>query len=441
METSTLITVVYFSANIALLLLSSIYIIIKGGLHGVKLLGKDVWALKKIYGPMIVHFYDCATDLGVVYYWYTLMEEEQNGTYDYDSVDMEIYFWCGITFLILYRVVMFVYLVLEYFGLNFAGEKGKWFDPLLLLLHLYVFRAAYLSYKDNKEAIEKRKQAKDSNSTSAGSDPGSGSTTNVTPKVKELDIEINTMQNDSLILESGFESLPQIILQSVFIIRSYNDEKLRTDSIWLLGISIIASLMSISDKFVKVDEEADDFMAESPKFEDVSKGLCLNKETLWYSVRVLWRTCHIANGFVVYVLIWTVLGGAFLPIWSTVVLVSYITVHVLTKKSYQWWEHVMMPFANMGATVVFDLSTKYLLFARWGQVLIGLTVIAIFATNEFECGICADSLDRTFNNEDESGVTNHRIAIFYMFGCVAFLLDLLLMFVMTKGDQVKNLWD
>ena len=400
-----------------------------------KLLGKDVWALKKIFAPLIVHFYDCATDLGVVYYWYTLMKEEQDGIYEYDAVDMKIYFWCGVTFLILYRVVMFALLCWAFF----QGDDIKFYDPLLLLLHLYVFRAAYLSYKDNEKEIEKRKQAKDSKATPATSDPETGSATAVTPKIDELDIEMSLMQFTALLLESGFESLPQIILQSVFIIRSYNDERLRTDSIWLLGLSIIASLVSISDKFVTADETAQDFYAESPKFDAVSKGLCFNKETLWYSVRVLWRTCHIANGFVVYVLIWTVLGGAFVPIWCTVVLASYIAVHVW-KGDMGLVEHVTFALANMAATVMLQHSTKYLLFARWCQVVIGLVVIAMFATIEFECGICAESEQRTYNNEDESGVTNYRIVIFYVFGWVAFLLDVLLMFVMTNSNQVRHLW-
>ena len=65
---------------------------------------KDIWTQRKIYAPLIVHFYDTATDIGVIYYWYGLMVDEKNGVQDYDSLDMTIFFWCGISSLIFYRL-------------------------------------------------------------------------------------------------------------------------------------------------------------------------------------------------------------------------------------------------------------------------------------------------------------------------------------------------
>ena len=96
---------------------------------------------------MLVHFYDTATDLGVVYYWYTLMIDEQNGI-DYESIDAETFFWCGITFLLFYRVCLFVFLIatMHYAGGGARDYSGavNWYDPLLVVVESYVFRTVYL---------------------------------------------------------------------------------------------------------------------------------------------------------------------------------------------------------------------------------------------------------------------------------------------------------
>ena len=105
METSTLITIVYFSASVFLLLMLAIWVYRTGEHYEAKSFGKDVWAQRKIYAPIIVHFYDTATDIGVVYLFYQLMKEEQSGRYDYESLDMEVMFWMGLAFLILYSVL------------------------------------------------------------------------------------------------------------------------------------------------------------------------------------------------------------------------------------------------------------------------------------------------------------------------------------------------
>ena len=168
MKTSTLITLIYFCVNVSFLLLLALYILKTGEHYKAKSLGKDIWAQRKIYAPMLVHFYDTATDLGVVYYWYTLMIDEQNGI-DYESIDAEIFFWCGVTFLLFYRVVLFVFLIAAMMHINIgnAGDLSgvvHWYDPLLVVVELYVFRTVYLSYIENeakiKANIERRKNAK-----------------------------------------------------------------------------------------------------------------------------------------------------------------------------------------------------------------------------------------------------------------------------------------
>ena len=454
METSTLITIIYFCVNILLLLILTIYIIRTGEHYEAKSLGKDVWSQRKIYLPLIVHFYDAATDLGVVYYFHGLYVHERDGVYDYESVDMAVFFWCGLAFLALYRVILFITTLYGYF----MEEGFNWYDPILVVLHLYVFRTVHESYNEAQETIKKNIKTREKNkqiraksvsqttsSTEAPSNPDgeAGSTPTATTEApikeklqKEEDIEADGWQASVLLIESVTESLPQIMLQSVFIIRSYNDPKLQDTNIWLLLLSVFASLLSISDKFVKFDGaqgafEDNEYTGKSPKFESMSKGLCFNIPTMWYAIRVIWRICHIGSGFCIYVLVWTVMGGDFLPIWCCVVYLLFGIV-VFMEMGVEW-ETVLLPIANFAG--ILELKWPHLA-VKWMTGLVGLVVIAVFASTHFECVICAEAAQRNFENEIETGETNHRIAIFFALGCGSFLMDIVLFFVMHCGLDI-----
>ena len=515
METSTLITLIYFCANLVFLVLLALYIVKTGEHHEAKSLGKDIWNQRKIYAPMLVHFYDTATDLGVVYYWYTLMIDEQNGK-NYESIDMEIFFWCGITFLLFYRVVLFFFLLAQIVSYGELSDAVRWYDPLLVVVELYVFRTVYLSYIDNEDKIkaniERRKSANKhvevqiAHSTSAVTLEGAQSPTagvsQVTPpsenippsddtspagvelptetmspseikpessetsttnshcfcpryisklcsnnrstekdSQKEKDMEpitVGGLQMITMFMESIGESLPQIMLQSVFIIRSYNDPDLQGTEIWLLLVSVFASLLSITDKFLKLEDEFQDEQslyserAAAPKFTSFSKGLCLNADTMWYTLRVLWRLFHTTSGLVVYTLIWTVMGGAWLPIFCSFLHLLYC--------GFQYNDDpdcgilFLIPLGHFGGLLEFRW---FLIVVKWCQVVFGLILIAVFASTEFECGICADSVQRSFANEDEYGTRNHRIAIYYALGCVSFLAEFVLFWVMACAGIIE----
>eukprot|EP01084_Bolivina_argentea_P020696 38481_1 len=96
---SSILSIIYFSVNIILLSILAIVVYRQGGHTSVKskTYFKDIWSQRKIYAPLIIHFYDTATDIGVLYNWYQLMYKEQNTPdFNYESVNMEIFFWTGI---------------------------------------------------------------------------------------------------------------------------------------------------------------------------------------------------------------------------------------------------------------------------------------------------------------------------------------------------------
>ena len=413
----------------------------KTGEHSdIKAFGKDIWAQRKIYAPIIVHFYNSATDIGVVYYRSTLWQNEKNGIYDYESVDMEIFFWCGIAFLALYRVMLFGFLLI----MVIKGDSYvEWFDPILVPLEMYVFRTVYLSYNDAQKVIKKNvmiRQQRKQFVTPTGSAAGSSST-NATPTTTKLPeegkIEVNLIQYLCLMAESVTESLPQIMLQSVFIIRSYNDPKLRDGNIWLLLISVFASLLSITDKFVTIDEDQVNF-GKGAKFSAISKGVCLNKDTLWYAVRVIWRLSHITSNFCIYVLVWTVMGGAFLPMWCTAVTMLYTCLLCLCGGGDDCIEVLVASIINMGG-VILSKDAEPMHYVKWRVTVSGLMLIAAFAMTTFDCGICADSAERSFYNEDETGVRNYRILIFYGVGWGALLMEIVLFKIMLKMGMLTGI--
>eukprot|EP01084_Bolivina_argentea_P168985 292957_1 len=98
LQYSTIVSIVYFAVNIIFMLGLAFYVHKKGN-HKVtsKSYFKDIWNQKKIFYPLIIHFYDTATDIGVIYNWAELAKDEK--TMNYESVDMKTFFWCGITFL------------------------------------------------------------------------------------------------------------------------------------------------------------------------------------------------------------------------------------------------------------------------------------------------------------------------------------------------------
>ena len=61
-----------------------------------------IWKKRSIYTPMIIHIYDTATDIGVIYIWGTLALSNE----DIAFINIMSFFILGIIFIILYRIFM-----------------------------------------------------------------------------------------------------------------------------------------------------------------------------------------------------------------------------------------------------------------------------------------------------------------------------------------------
>ena len=143
-QTSTLISIIYFCANILLLLILGYYVKKRGEYESIRSRAfiKDIWTQRKIYAPLIIHFYDTATDIGVILYWHGLMIDETKKGIDYQSVDMTVFFWCGISFLLVYRVFTLIFVLIDVLGcVDISALDSNWYDIILILLDVYIFKA------------------------------------------------------------------------------------------------------------------------------------------------------------------------------------------------------------------------------------------------------------------------------------------------------------
>eukprot|EP01084_Bolivina_argentea_P052488 96430_1 len=231
LSTGFLITIVYGSSQMFLLLLVAIKVYYVSRKDSDKVSCKSmmysIWKERGVYSPVIIHIYDTATDIGVLYSWYKLSQYEKN-VENLESLNMKQFFEIGIGFMIAYRSI--AALMGMYLGYQIAGEKGARCVATIGgffcgLLELNIFVAIYL---DKTELADENKK------------PGAG-----------------MAQKASQLMECVLESLPEVIMQSVFVMRALNDETLAQaagEISWLVLFSIFASLLSITNKYVWIDE-------------------------------------------------------------------------------------------------------------------------------------------------------------------------------------------
>ncbi len=151
---------------------------------------KTVWSMRSVYGPVLVHIYDTSTDYIILVTWCFMASDEVSGKTDYENVDMLSFVVPSIILIFVYRTV---YAVRHWTIFN--GSAGaalsyrfqKQFDTFLIMLDLYIFSFVYQSLKAQY-------------------------------------LSPSFLQKQLHLLESVFESMPQLVLQSIFLIRTYGTD-------------------------------------------------------------------------------------------------------------------------------------------------------------------------------------------------------------------------
>eukprot|EP01084_Bolivina_argentea_P003818 7206_1 len=403
---ATVASIVYFLLYVAMVLILAI-ITYKTGDYDDKsktTFLKAVWKKRSIYGQILVHIYDTATDFGVLIGWGILAYDDT----DYESIDMLALFWTSIGFLIAYRVLtmcMGVFTAVDSTHRNEVDNNNNKITDVMIncclaIFDIYIFRIVY-------EAL--------------------------TQKAKEP----SGAQKFVQLVESIFESLPQVVLQSVFIIRAQNDTLLKENSsIILVGLSLGASLFSISNKFTWVDYDSVKEEAQEAEFK--RSYPCINK---WYVLRIVWRYSFVAVHFAVFSLIWSVMGGAFVGIFIAFSFLYWglYGLYLWIKKENpsgcgDWFFAFVIIFMYGSICLISTPANDKTVVAvmHAAEMIVSLSVITWFATDpNIDCGICADP-------DNRQASSNKYILMFIIGGWCAMVIDFIAYFLMLYFQRISE---
>ena len=93
MEWPAIASITYFSLNVLLLFALSIHIYKTQENMDITTLFWTIWYKQPIYAAVLVHIYDTATDIGVVFEWWLLA----NDGIEYNTINMRLFVWCSIS--------------------------------------------------------------------------------------------------------------------------------------------------------------------------------------------------------------------------------------------------------------------------------------------------------------------------------------------------------
>eukprot|EP01083_Nonionella_stella_P072964 196973_1 len=403
MEWATIATITYFVIYILVLFLTAFVIYKTEEIKEKKDFFTTLWRRRRIYGQVVVHLYDTATDIGVLIEWAILAYD----THDYESIDMRSLFYTSLGFMIAYRFICaFVGVMAQDYDHTGFNKKSYWVDGFLGFLDIYIIKVVYITLREQRNE----------------------------PKARQKMIQL---------LESIFESLPQVVLQSVFIIRSWNDEILikQVATIYLVGISLVASLFSIVNKFAWLDQASVKTEGQTFKCNPKYFKSSFDHANWWYLVRIVWRFSFVMTRFCILSLIWSVLGGAFLGIF---LLISYlywvIAFKIYLKYNAQRHEaaskteiivaNILYGFAALMATPAADSLVFAVMHVV--EMICAMSIITVFAfVDGFGCGICADPQQRQAQK-------NPFIALFLIAGWSAMVVDFIGYCLMLRFDRIKE---
>ena len=373
---SNIAFIIYFSVNIVLLIVISCIVRKRNDYSNKTQCLSRIHKMRSFYATVIIHIYDMATDIGVFVNWGMLAYDGN----DYESIDMFGLFWTAISFAILYRMILvFIacigscqdYCFMKH-GFDFIlydqhsliGQICCCCYPLFGLLDCFILNRLIQAMLNEDE-----KMPTDLDDYTP-------------PRVQLRGLRI---------IETTFESIPEIILQSVFLIKSMNDERLRENSsIGLVTMSLIASLISISYKFVWIDKFMFAEKAEDIDLKKEKPCKCLN---WYYMLRMTWRISTIIVRFVIYCLMWCVVGGVPFVIFLVITVIIGCCLNVIwDRKTDAEINYCCVPFIEI-ATIE-PIKNKFIGFIRIFYDLCGLSIVTVFALIEFDCELCADGEQR-----------------------------------------------
>eukprot|EP01083_Nonionella_stella_P315883 1142365_1 len=247
----------------------------------IKLWLKIVWKMRSVYISLAVHIFDVLTDILVLIEWWYL-EDESKGGEDLPHIDARLMALCAIITLFLHKIVS---------TLAFWIKERSVYRCVFQLLDVLIFEEIYTSHKRVLHQFKKQLEA----DASANKDK----------KIVEEAVETTTTFKYVRSLEAVFESIPQSVLQLVFIIRAGNAYHGGNSELLIISyISIFQSIVSMTNSIIKNDNvymTADKWKKHRQRLPPTVPFL---KHALCRLSEVVYRI-----GITLLALFWTVCGG------------------------------------------------------------------------------------------------------------------------------------
>eukprot|EP01083_Nonionella_stella_P173569 599180_1 len=366
MEPSTIGLLVYLSATMTLLAILSInaYAVSDKNLGS---FFKTLRRMRSIYGAVLVYLYDTSTDVAILISWGILAAEEVSGKINHEHVNMLSFLVPSIVLIFIYRIAYATW----HWHVFRKYDLHSQCDMILILFDLYIFVLVY-------------------------------------DQVRSQYMSPCWGQKYLQLLESVFESMPQLVMQSTFLIRTFHTKLAESDSIYIVFASIIASLFSIVTKFSNEDMEWVHESASSLHFSR-KRFPCIS---ISYLSVILWRFCDhesIAR-FSIFTLLWAVIGGVYLPLYLFISVATYFCLEFFTdllwiavrrdskngnKISHKFFVHKVYLIYILQSIVGVPLRRKLSMHViRFVDNCVMLTLIYSFAFVEFDCILCYDKIKR-----------------------------------------------
>jgi len=292
----------------------------------------------RMYLVLLPHVFDQATDLGAIFEFVEATalyneksEDEKRGTFD------PTWFLRASVFVFVFQRVFSSFII-------FFMTNKNWRASLLQVFDLLILRAIWVNY-----ALDLEK-----------------------PCNPQLFIEL---------LEATFESAPQLLLSTGYLLRQSMSGELISG---FVAAQAILSLVSLASK-VATDDEA----VFQNEYQELTVGRCPNYR--WFLRVFFWRVFEISTRFVVFLLIWFAMGGPLLLFMIGVELlifgvaaaykkrvdfmvnVLYLTIDESNWRYFRWWTTMNFTWLyRVISNVVVLILTTVFAKARFEAVSLGV---------------------------------------------------------------------
>jgi len=501
-----IIGTMYFVLNFLILMMIGMHFYSKSAFHAMI---NYFWKRRVLFVSLCIYFLDTATDITVILTWAGLMEDEDSGTHDYESIDMHLFFWPSLGFLLLYQLLLMF---------SNCDSRHKW-DVPLSILQLYPFRALWVSLSESniygitmQESAKVNRSAVYGNAGGDTADTKDGKTDNVDDgdkvtvnekKDKNIIIEVSSPSDEDaaedeekaevekptpgndpegqikeqntlttptaddaakgpgglvlhekrssalvanaaigeldehdpidehrfmLILQCVFETIPGLLLQITFWIKSANDDILsENEDTLLIPFSIFVSIVTVTDRFVR-------YIDDLHVIEDAKRRICGT-----FVARTCFRMSTVAANFIELTMIWTMMGGLWIGIWAGLSFILWLVAASVVEKDLGTAVNFGNAIRNMIAIPIFYDWKWHLV--KYAENIIGMILISVFLLSDVE-GSTIVSLD-TREEHREHGRVEFCLAMGWICSSVGFALYLLInhLKIIDPRAEMKSMWE